>query len=185
MVCMEVSNVEIARATNLTESRIVQIKDSDGFKELLAQTSYEKLEEQQTINDAWDAAEFTAVGNLLKSLEWNSDPDFALKVAMIANKARRRGEFGNRPIDGQVGARAVLNLSTNFVVKLQQNGDAAPKQINGAAEKIDPPQKDSNILNPDAVEKLLMPNGLPKPKTFDVSEALDFFPRMEPAIAGG
>lgn len=178
MAAFEIPAVQIARAMGLTEGRISQIISSDEYKIVLAEVSTQFFEQNQTLNDGWDTIEAKSLDVLMTNLQWNNDPDFALKAAAMANRANRRGSISNRMIDGQMGARAVFHLTANFIDKLQQinvtekatNG-AGDKPTNGEDKSDTPSQKQSDYMVPEQVEKLFM-----APEKERTDALLSFFP---------
>ncbi len=172
MAAFEIPSVQIARAMGLTEGRVSQIVNSDEYKVVLASVSTEFFEQNQLLNDGWDSIEATSLNTLMTNLQWSNDPDFALRVAAVANKANRRGSISNRMIDGQMGARAVFHLTANFIDKLNQinvtNG-ATEKATNG--EDKTPSQKESDYMVPEKVEKLFM-----SPEKERTDALISFFP---------
>lgn len=181
MVLFDVSQVNIAKAVGLTEGRISQIIATEDFSKMLEGLAEDKFDQYTTLNEGWDNIEAIALNNVIGILKHNMDGDFSLRAATMANRAQRRGRFGNQPIDGRQGARAVFHLSANFVEKLQQNnitingekdGDKNVLNLQTLQHRKDPALKDSNFLSPDGVEKLLVHV---KNKEAD----LDFFPQQD------
>lgn len=180
MAAFEVPAVQIARAMGLTEARISQITNSDEYKITLAEVSTQFFEQNQTLNDGWDTIEANSLNILMTNLKWRNDPEFALRVAAVANKANRRGSVSNRMIDGQMGARAVFHLTANFIDRLQQinvtnkvvNGDTN-KSTNGKVKDNIPAQKQSDYMVPEQVEKLFM-----APEKDNTDALIGFFPNM-------
>ena len=75
---------------------------------------------------SWDALEQSALRNLTKRMHLEADPDFNLKVAVMANKAQRRlGDQAKGVLDPSTGgARVPLSLTSRIVKRLnQKTGD--------------------------------------------------------------
>lgn len=150
MLVMEVPQVQIAAACNLTPGRISQILEEDAFKEIFAAMQVEELQKHKDLNDGWDFLENKAVGGLMEVLAYNKNPDLLLRVAAVANKAQRRGSSRNAPIDPQkLGARVVINIQPNFVQKLE----AGMARVSSNLSAV--PTKQLDMLAPGQVEKLL------------------------------
>lgn len=117
---LEVPNRQIAAAVRLSEGRISQLQATDEYKAILSERSVEYYQKQAVVNDGWDALEAHAINGLMKHMEMTSDPNLMLRVAAVANKATRRGQFQNNPINtaGAAGARVIIQLQNNFVDKL-------------------------------------------------------------------
>ncbi len=136
---------EIAGVMNLSEGRISQIMETVDYKKVYSELEGEINEKNQTLNDAWDKTEATALNILLKTLEWNSDPELALKAAIMANKAQRRGN-ANQPLEGKLGVRAVIHLQATFIERIQAN------VTNNLILQKELPQKDTDVMTPGQVE---------------------------------
>jgi len=139
-VAMDVPMHQIAHAVNLPAEKLEQLTQLPAFKAVLEAHVTEQLEAHETLNRGWDTVEDLAVSHILEHLQATPDPDFALRVAAVANKAVRRGAAGNRPLEAQTQS-VVINLSTHFVQKLQQlNVNHTPAGIVGGiamAKRID------------------------------------------------
>jgi len=152
---MGVADREIAAAIGVDASRISQVKNSARFKEKLAELAAEQLEEQEMLNSGWDSVEQLALSHIIEALQHDPDPEFALRTASVANKARRRGHgFGNSPaLAHGAGGRAVINLQAVFVNKLQTGNieDSLDDFRNAAAIS----GNETDMMSVEAVEKLL------------------------------
>jgi len=121
LVLNGVPQVQIAASCGVTESRISQVVATDEYKAVEQRLAVQYTEQQQIINGGWDAIEEHALTHVLKAMQANPDPEFALKTAAIANRATRRGAINQQPGVGSAGVRAVINLNATFVEQLQQN----------------------------------------------------------------
>lgn len=152
MLAVEVPHAQIAVVTGLSEAEIGELAENDSIKALVQESAAANYNKHTTLNEGWDMMENLSVNAVLTHLEMNPDPDFALKAAVMANKAQRRGQHNpGNVIPGQAGVRAVINLSANFINQLQQNltiTQTKPAQL---------VKKDSNFLAPKAVASLLKP----------------------------
>ena len=169
MVLYDVPHTQIALAVGISESRVSQILETEKFKDSMQAIATERFEQDSSINDGWDHLEATALKSVLDRMQWDSDPDFSLKAAIMANKAQRRGQFNNRPLDGRDGVRAVINLTAQFIDQLQQNtinvnganGEDAKQTFLELArpnttEK--PEQKKQDFLPPEKLDHLFRPD---------------------------
>lgn len=177
MALFDVPEVQIAKALGLSD--IADIIVSEEYKSILSDISTEYFEQNQQLNDGWNSVEALALGIVVTNLSWSKDPDFALRAASMANKARRRGDVTQQPINGQAGARAVINLTANFIQKLQQFG--MEKTDTAAAGEMktvnsEPAHKDADYMVPEKVEKLFVVN---KPKIRRAEDILNFFPDID------
>ena len=102
-----VLDVEIANVVNLSAGRISQIKEEDGYKAHYSKVVSEKFTDRQDTDDSWDKIEKLATKRIADHLAWAQDPDYALRAAMVANKAQRRNVL-NTPISADAGARVII-----------------------------------------------------------------------------
>lgn len=152
MLVYQVPHAQIAMVCGITVEQLEKAMTTTQFETALATVEFENIEAQKDLNEGWDALESTAVANLLTAMQTVNDPDFSLKVAAVANKAQRRGGRNNRPIDGELGSRAVINLNQTFIERLQMSKEEKSTAIEVADNAK---QKDHNFMPPNAVEKLL------------------------------
>lgn len=175
MALFDVPEVQIAKAVGLPD--IADIIVSPEYKNILAEISTTYFEQNQQLNDGWNSVEALALGTVIDNLQWSKDPDFALRAAMLANKAQRRGDIAQQPINGQAGARAVINLTANFIQKLQQFGmeNTAPQVVENGEDAV-VVNKDTDYMVPEKVEKLFVVN---QPKVRKPEDFLNFFPDVD------
>jgi len=151
MVMANVPQNQIAAACGVSEGRITQLMETNEYKFIEQEVAVAKFEESQMINQGWDSVEALGVKSTILALRNNPDPEFALKAAVVANKAIRRGTFNNNPIPQSAGVRAVIHLNPVFVDKLQQNFEVSEKKMNLLVEK----PKDSDFMPAADVHNLL------------------------------
>jgi len=145
--------VEIAVATNLSESRLSQIFKSDDFLKIEEVVANEQFEQQELVNSGWDGIEALGINKVLEHLDADPDPEFALKAAALANKAQRRGNHRNNPIATAAGGlKAVVILNNTFVQQLQGNAVLGNKNEN---KSLVNQKKSVNFLAPKCVQDLL------------------------------
>lgn len=176
MALFDIPQTQIAKAVGLSDSRISQIVETEEYKTVLSAISIEYFERNQQLNDGWQSVEALALGTVVDNLAWNKDPDFALRAAMIANKAQKRGETAKQPIDAQAGARAVFHLTQNFIQKLQHFGGENKTPDGEVIENKPPAQKDADYMVPEKVEALFVVN---QPKVKKPEDLLNFFPQVD------
>jgi hypothetical protein len=155
MVAYSVPNGQIAAVCGVEDADLQLILNTKEFQDELAAIEFANVDRQKTLNDGWDTLENIALSKVVTAMDTMLDPDFALKVAAVANKASRRGGRFNRPIEGDLGSRAVINLNPTFIQRLQQT-----VSLNGNSDSVTKPvdaqkQKDHDFLAPNKVEKLL------------------------------
>lgn len=183
MVMVNVPQNQIASACGVSEGRISQIIATQDYKNIEQQVAIEKFEESDLINQGWDSVEALGVRGTLTALQNNPEPEFALKAAIVANKAIRRGTFNNNPIPQSAGVRAVIHLNPVFVDKLQQNFEISAERIAKLAEK----PKDSDFMPAQEVHDLLgktkegenLIHNVALPVTSPEIDLLSSFPEMD------
>ena len=151
MVIAQVPQNQIASACGVSEGLISQVMQTNQYKEIEQTIAVQKFQESELINQGWDGIEARGIKRVLEELQLNPDPEFALKSAVVANKAIRRGTHGQNPIPESTGVRAVIHLNPIFAEKLQQNffiSDEKNKQL------IENP-KDSDFMPAKDVHDLL------------------------------
>lgn len=142
---------QTAAAMGLSESRISQIIELVEYQSAAEVIAAENFEEQQMINKGWDGIEALGITRVVRALQNDPEPEFALRAAVFANKAARRGGFAQNPISQSAGIRTVINLNSTFVDKLQQNFEIKKDKTSVLIEK----QKGSDFLGAKAVQELL------------------------------
>lgn len=133
MEIMGVMHTGIAGVLGVSEGLISQIVAKEEYQQIKGVLLATKYEDAEKGDSNWDKLERMAVDNLINTAGWNTDPDFLLRAAAVANRAQRRGRMTNNdPLPNQMGKRVVVNLSQVFVGKLQDiNGDAHRVSFNG------------------------------------------------------
>lgn len=146
-----VSRTQIAQACGITETQLATLMEKSEFQDELAKLAGEQFDKFDTLNQGWDMLENSAmlkVSNYLDKIG-DSDPEFALKTAAFANKAKRRGRHENNPITVQPNNQAVIYVNAQFANKLQQNFTVTKRQ------NLELQKKDNNFLPPKNVQSLL------------------------------
>lgn len=170
MVLYEVPNHQIAAACGVSDGRISQIVATDEFKAVQETLATAHFEEQQLLNEGWDAVEQMSIAHVVTAMQHNPDPEFALRVAAVANKATRRGAINHNPIGaGSAGVRAIIQLNANFVENLQQNFEVKDERT-ARREDMHKDKKQVNMLGISAVEKLLKPQTAKLPDLHDITD---------------
>lgn len=145
---------DIGRVVGLAAADIKDLQDNNAeFQAIQSEILREKHESDTTRDQGWDRLEETALANVLETMQWNKDPEFALKAAMIANRANRRtARPANQALQApaNAGSRAVISLNLAFIQRLQ-SGALQPRTL----EMV--PNKQSDVLSPTTVENALFP----------------------------
>jgi len=140
-------------AVGYSETKVLMLLETSEFQEILQKEREDIIANYVDTNTMYDRLEKKALGNIENSLKYNTDPDFNFKVAMLANRAIRRGSDGlqdNKPLDAAAanGGRITLNLSQQFVLAVQ----AGPLQ---KTVDVEVHRNELDVATPDEVSNLL------------------------------
>ena len=148
-----VAHEQAGNAVGFSASRVSQLLTEEDFQTILREQMQELVVNYIDINTAYDRIEKKALQNLELNARVNSDPDFNMRLALLANRANRKGETAvrpNRPIDaaGVDGQRIAINLSLNFVKQIQSGPMQATQAVTVARTELDvaTPSDVSNLL---------------------------------------
>lgn len=149
----------IAKVMCVTAPAISQITSRKDYKDVQLQIFESNFQKQREIDEGWDSLEHKAITGIQANMKWNADPEFALRVAAVANKAQRRGSanYGNEPLNANVGQRVNISLSKIYVnqITVGEEGEKEPvKQIEQVQEEAVVAIKVTDNLSKSAVEKL-------------------------------
>jgi hypothetical protein len=158
MILYEVPNRQIAAACGLSESRLSQLIATEDYKLVEEEIATEHFESQQVMNKGWDALEQISLNCVLQAMQMRPDPEFAMKAAMLANRATRRGSLNHTPIPGNAGVRTVIQLNAHFVDKLQQNFTISNEREGRQAVQVE--QHRVSMLPQAKVTELLSPKSM-------------------------
>jgi len=168
LVVSQVSQEEIAKIFGVSQERISQLLQMPTFIKIIEAKKKELGLQYEETNNLIDGVEKLAWEKVHKHLNFGADADYALRAAMVANKANRKGGMlGNAALSADQGGRAIITLNQTFITKLTQIGKEAATEIQAATSKsvkLLPTQdnrKTIDIANPAEIEKLLDPQ---KPK---------------------
>lgn len=143
------SQKQTAEIVGLDESRISQLLDTEIYKTVYQEVAANSFTARKELDTGWDDIEKASIDIVKDHLSYSNDADFALRAAALANKAVRRTETGNQPLQAGEGMRAVINLPTHFIQNIQQN------KINILQQNDKLEQKEHDFLTADDVHKHL------------------------------
>lgn len=145
-----VPHKEIAAVFNLTEGRISQLFATPEFLIEIANVQNEDFEKTDMLNRGWDGVEEAALPHVIEHLQRPfCDEDYALKAAVMANKAQRRGKHVNNPIQVNAARQTIITLNAQFVNHLQTAFDVKERVV----EEL--PKKATNMMSVTGVKKVL------------------------------
>lgn len=139
-------------AVGYSAGRVSQLMQDESFQELVQKHQQEILSTYVDTNRMYDEIERRALTNLLDHARLSKDPDLNLKLAMLANRATRRGggtlAAGNKMLDATQPGIVHIDLSFNLVQRVQEKELTPPKVIDGES-------RDVSIASPGMVERIL------------------------------
>lgn len=153
---MGVADEEMCQIAGVAKDVLDGVFATSEFLEIAARIKGEQYVQMEQVNRGWDAVEEFAVAKVMETLSGGfADPDYALRAAVLANKANRRGKNGlgvhqNAPLVIQPGLQSVIQLHVNLVNKLQQNLEVTERTSRPALQ-----QKEVNCLNPAQAKSIL------------------------------
>lgn len=150
LVMHGLSDDDICDAVGISPQLLKVMREDPDFTEAYAEKKLEAVEREIRMNEGWDGIEDLAIAKVIDSFKWNSDPDFALRAAMAANKMTRRSR-APATLDANNGSHVVtITLNQQFVTTLDGTLDVQEKR-----QKTLPPQRRSDLPNPQQVQNLL------------------------------
>jgi hypothetical protein len=135
-LAMDVPVHQIAMACGLREEHVKQLAEQPVVQIERAKQETQRLDQADLMNRGWDSVEEEALGTVVQHLRANPDPDFALRAASVANKAVRRNGNGVPVLNGTTTATATIQLSVQFIEKLQQM-QVGMEALQQAAKRVD------------------------------------------------
>ena len=137
---------QIAVIFGVTKEEFNLIQETTIFVSALQQYSARYAEQSLDVDDKWDSVEQKGLKMVDDYLGSTFDPDFALRVAQVSNKAQRKftdGKGKQRPDAIDVdGSRVVIKISNYYGSKLQVQDRVEPAQVIDAQVIDDaPPQR--------------------------------------------
>jgi hypothetical protein len=116
----------IAELLGATREEIEEIELDETYRNVRLLIAGEYAKSKIETDFSWNSLEEIGLRNLHKTLATNRDPEFNLKVAVMANRANRRVEStGGKMLDpSSGGARVPISLTSRIVKRLnQKSGD--------------------------------------------------------------
>lgn len=163
---------QIATACGVSIDVLEKVYEKDSYKTEIAKIAEESFDKFNTLNEGWDMIENNAMNKVAEHLNKMPDPEFALRAAVMANKAQRRGRHTNTPIAAIPNSQVTIQLTANFADRMQTNFAVEQRK----PEAIQ--QKDNNFLAPKKVQALLGKVVKPNLEVELASEFGDFQPVM-------
>jgi len=128
--------IEHVAACNAVGCSLVDLQEllkDEMFVASIEAKEHTRYADNVDVDTIYDRLEKTALENLEKAMKISYDPDLALRVAVLSNRAQRRNpKFGdNVPLQPNEAKVVNLSLCVSFVKQIQNNNNAAPgpKQI--------------------------------------------------------
>lgn len=151
MVLMGVPEIQIAEVFGLPLNDLQILKQTPEFQTAFQEASQEYYDKQGSTNKTWDDVEKSAITIVQDTLKYSKDADYALKVAVLANKAQRRtGAAAQQPLQAAQGRAVVLHMNQNFMLQLRGGEEIAKRPIVETSHVItgNGSIKKTNLLSP-------------------------------------
>lgn len=151
----EVPEDQRAKVLQCSLGELAALEETAEFAAAMAERVESAVQNADETAQGWDTVENEALATVLAHVRSVPDADYALKVAMVANKAQRRqaGNMQQRVITGQNGVLpVVIHLNPTYVQALQQNFTVTRREMQEMKHK------DVNVLPAKLVSDLLKPD---------------------------
>lgn len=149
----------IADTLFISQEQVLAIKETPEFRESCAKQTMERTQRLIDLEEGWDGVESQGVAQVLQHLQYSRDPEFALRAALVANKASRRSPMSmDRVIDAsKVGNVITLTVNKSYITKVTTtNGDQSHGIIETQARtQGEIPRKASDISSPKRLSEIL------------------------------
>lgn len=168
LVVQGVTQEQIGKAFGVAQDRIALLIQMPTFVKIIEEKRRLVGLKYEETNNTWDEVEKLAIKKVRDRLNsFSVDPDFALRTAMMANRAIRRGGNGNLPLGVPAEGRAIINLNQTIINKLVQVNHANAEEAKGSLSEgasatisakllpSDSQMKIIDIANPAEIEKML------------------------------
>lgn len=165
-----VLDAQLCRIFRCEAAELANVRGSEEYKDAVSEQTTARVDQAAATDDAWDALEHQALGNLQESMVAINDPKMLLGIAVQANKAGRR-KGGTSPQQGaQAAGRAtidadgpqaggqVVRLRTKFVEVLQDPHGAQRITERQASLEVENGNDLREDLTPGQVKKILREN---------------------------
>ena len=138
-------------AVGFNLSQVVALQEDQRFLQVLQEERAEIVNSQVDVNSLYDELEKAALKNLQATAKISADPELNMRIAIMANRAQRRGSgFGptNAPLNGK-GGQVKIQLGVTFVNKVKDS-QGVDKQEN--VQTIEMEATDMDTASPQQVE---------------------------------
>lgn len=163
----ELQGVDLATMAEIfacDESEIATETQTSDYQETKRAVAMQLAQFSADTDISWDSLEHASLQKLSQVAKYSSDPEFHLKVAVMANKAQRRHRNHAEALNpAAVGTRVNLTLTERFVQKLQNGGQMTQER------RIDIQKASELRVSPKDIQKFLAP----RIETSRISDALN------------
>lgn len=153
----------VADTLFISLEQVSAIKETVEFKESCAKQTYERTQRAIDLEEGWGHVETLGVAQIMQHLQFARDPEYALKAALIANKAHRRAPDAlNRVIDAsKVGNVITLTVNKNYITQVvnQEGGHSHGFIDTEARTQGEIPRKASDVSSPKRLSEILQVEG--------------------------
>ena len=156
MLINGVPDGDVASSYGLTGNEWAELRKTSHFLEIYSDTHRQSLEQANDIDSSWNSVEQLATQRLSEKVAITHDPAVLLRMASVANGAKRKSEKRlSDGVDGSTASKpATVNITLNqaFIAKLPTM-NAEKEYVLIAHKNSERKQHDS--LNTEVVTKLL------------------------------
>jgi hypothetical protein len=156
----------IADTLFISLEQVAQIRETVEFRESCAKQTMERTQRLMDLEEGWDGIEGMGVAQVMTHLQHSRDPEFALRAALVANKANRRAPSSiGRVIDASnVGNVITLTVNKNYITRVTNNNSEATHAVIEASSRsvTEIPRKASDISSPKRLGEILNVDGAQK-----------------------
>ena len=148
----------IADTLFISLEQVATIKETVEYQESCAKQTYERTQRLIDLEEGWDSIEAQGVAQVMQHLQYSRDPEFALRAAIMANKASRRSPATfDRVIDAsKVGNVITLTVNKNYITQVTNNGEQANGIVEVQARPAgEIPRKASDVSSPKRLTEIL------------------------------
>lgn len=152
------SDKAIADTLFISLEQVSVIKETVEYKESCAKQTQERTQRLIDLEEGWDSVETMGVGKVLQHMQYMNDPEFALRAAIVANKAARRTPASlDRVIDAsKVGHVITLTVNKNYVAQVTNNDSQSHGFVDAQARPFgEMPRKASDVSSPKRLSEIL------------------------------
>lgn len=162
MTLAGVPDDQVLQVYPMKQEELAELRELDEYKEEFAKLA----EKQVSISQGWNELEEKSLFHLKSIMETRPDPDFALRVAAVANKAvRRHGDRASLAFESEREVKLVMNQ--NFIKVIASGNQQLEEQREKIVHEVEQPkqltQKERHVVNMLPVDEIHSALGIEDP----------------------